>query len=95
MATECPRCHSRLVTNTVAVNALRHGAVTTCALLLDKAITHAAARGSSASGLKSTVAVSTAAALLKHLASQQSNPTADPHTQLRCWRCQHTFPVND
>lgn len=95
MATECPRCHSRLVTTMVTANAMQHSAVATCVLLLDTAITHAAAKGSSASGLRGTVAVSTAAALLKHLASQQSNSTADPHTQLRCWRCQHTFPVND
>lgn len=95
MVTECPRCHSRLVTTKVAVDALRHGAVVIGSLLLDKAITHVEARGSSASWLRSTLVMPKAAALLKHLASQHSEPNANPHKQLRCWRCQHTFPSND
>lgn len=95
MTSECPRCHSRLVPPKVAVNAVRYGAVAIGALLLDKALTHAEARGSSASWLRSTVAMPATAALLKHLASQHSEPNAKPHKQLRCWRCQHTFPSNN
>lgn len=96
MATECPRCQSLLVTTKVAVDALRHGAVAIGALLLDKAITHAEARGSSASWLRSAVVVPTTAALLKHLTSQHSDSiAADSHQQFRCWRCQHTFRSDD
>lgn len=95
MATECPRCHSRLVTTKVAVDALGHGAVVIGALLLDKAITHAKARDSSASWLRSTVVMPAAAAVLKHLTGEGSESNTDPHKQLRCWRCQHTFPSND
>lgn len=95
MATECPRCHSRLVTTKVAVDAVRYGAVAIGALLLYKAITHAEAGGSSTSGLRRAVVTPATAALLKHLASQHSESNAKPHKQLRCWRCQHTFPSND
>lgn len=95
MTSECPSCHSRLVTTRVAADVLRHGAVVIGALLLDKAIKHVEARGSQTSGLTRTVVTPTAASLLKHLASQHSEPNAKPHKQFRCWRCQHTFPSND
>jgi len=95
MTSECPRCHSRLVTPKVAVDAVRYGAVAIGVLLLDKAITHAEARGPTTSGIRRTVVTPIAATLLKHLASQHSEPNAKPHKQLRCWGCQHTFPSND
>lgn len=95
MTTECPRCQSRLVTTKVAVDALGHGAVAIGVLLLDKAITHAKATGSSASWLRSTVVMPTAVAVLKHLSGEGSESNTDPNKQLRCWRCQHTFPTND
>lgn len=95
MPTECPRCHSRLVTTKVAVDAVRYGAVAIGALLLDKAITHAEAGGSYTSGLRRAVVTPAAAALLKHLSSQHSEPNAKAHKQLRCWRCQQTFPSTD
>lgn len=95
MATECPRCHSRFVTDQFAVDAGRQVAVAIGALLLDRAITRADAPGSSASWIRSTLATPTAAALLKHLANQRDEPNTELRKQLRCWRCQHTFRSDD
>ena len=95
MTTECPHCHSRLVTTKVAVDGLSHGAVAIGVLLIDKAIAQAQTTGSSASWLRSAVVMPTAAAALKHLSSKGSEPHTDPNKQLRCWRCQHTFRSDD